>query len=66
MIKSKTRLRVARVAAGAVFAAGASLTAAGAASGRGHRAKPTPAQAGTTVSVGGLLGGIIGGGDERW
>jgi hypothetical protein len=59
MIKSKTRLRVARVAAGTVFVVGASLTAAGAA----QAASPAKAPQGEGA-VGGIIGGLIGGGDS--
>jgi hypothetical protein len=61
MIKSKTRLRVARVAAGTVFAVGASLTAAGAAQAADGNGSSAAQDDGL---VGGLLGGVIGGGDS--
>jgi hypothetical protein len=61
MINSKTRLRVARVAAGTVFAVGASLTATGAAQAAESDAAATQQGGGL---IGGLIGGVIGGGDS--
>lgn len=62
MINSKTRLRVARVAAGTVFAVGASLTAAGAAQ-AAETDRASAAQENDGI-VGGVIGGLIGGGDS--
>ncbi|MFE8978275.1 hypothetical protein ACFYM7_33395, partial [Streptomyces cyaneofuscatus] len=61
----KTRIRVARIAAGAVIAAGASLTAAGAAqalNGPGEQVSTQDAEAQDGL-IGGLLEGTTEGGD---